>query len=469
MAVRATGPIQGDLLTLFQEGALGGLSDGQLLERFMSGRDYGAEAAFAALVQRHGSMVLRLCRTVLGDEHLAQDAAQAVFLVLARRAGSIRRRESIGGWLYGVSRRVAKKVRSAGARRREVEQRRAAMADRRDDPGEGRPLGTEIYEELDRLPERYRAPIVLCCLEGLTHEQAAQRLQCPIRTLQTRLTRGKGRLRERLTRRGLAPATPGVGLSLAAPTTLPAAWVEATVRAGMVFTTKRMAAGVVSAAVAGLAEGVLHTMLMKQLGYLAGAVLLLGGLAWGGGEFVQAKGPPRREGNPPAPSVPAQAQSKVEKKSDDAPRELAFDSGKMAGRRSIAGSGHAVKFEALDDGWTLTAVKIHGARYGYPQPPQEDFKVFLCDDQFKTIAEFPFPYSKFERREAKWVTLGVKPTAVPKAFIVCVGFNPEQTKGVYLSHDEEGSGHSLVGLPGSPSRPFDQGDWLIRAQIAPGK
>jgi RNA polymerase sigma-70 factor (ECF subfamily) len=153
------------------------------------------------------------------------------------------------------------------------------------------------------------------------------------------------------------------------------------------------------------------------------------------------------------------------------PRELALDDGHMTGRKSIAGGGQAVRFEAPaeGEGWMLTAVRIHGSRYGYPQPPREDFKIFLCDDQFRPIAEFAFPYSKFERGNAKWVSLDVKPTRVPKSFILGVGFNPTQTKGVYLSHDRQGSGRSLVGLPGEEFRPFDQGDWLIRAKVVPGK
>ncbi len=165
---------------------------------------------------------------------------------------------------------------------------------------------------------------------------------------------------------------------------------------------------------------------------------------------------------------PVVAQAKGDESKDDA-RELARDDGTMKGKKSIAGGGHAVRFEAPGKGWTLTAVKIHGSRYGYPRAPREDFKVFLCDEKFEPIAEFSFPYAKFERGESKWVTLEVKPTQLPKAFILGVNFDPTQTKGVYMSHDKEGSGHSLVGLPGERSRPFDQGDWLIRAKIVPAK
>jgi RNA polymerase sigma-70 factor (ECF subfamily) len=228
-------------------------------------------------------------------------------------------------------------------------------------------------------------------------------------------------------------------------------------------------------------------MFLKRLGLIAASVLVLGGFVAAGGlwarpEAAQTSAGPSRP-SAPAPAAPPQSstpergplradpvvvQTKADR-SDNGPRELALDDGKMKGRRSIAGGGHAVRFEAPGEGWMLTAVRIHGSRYGYPRPPREDFKVFLCDDKFQQIAEFPFTYAKFERGDAKWVTLEVKPTKVPKMFILGVNFDPTQTKGVYVSHDSEGSGRSVVGLPGEESRPFKQGDWLIRAKIVPGK
>ncbi len=115
------------LRTLYRVGVVGDLTDGQLLERFVAGRDESAEAGFAALVERHGPMVLRVCRQILGDAHDAEDAFQATFLVLARRAGSVRKRESVASWLYGIAQRVARRSQADAARRREHERRRAAM------------------------------------------------------------------------------------------------------------------------------------------------------------------------------------------------------------------------------------------------------------------------------------------------------------------------------------------------------
>ncbi len=148
-------------------------------------------------------------------------------------------------------------------------------------------------------------------------------------------------------------------------------------------------------------------------------------------------------------------------------KELALDDGKAAGKRSIAGSGHAVRFEAPDDASALVQVKVHGARYGLPRPPREDFVVFLCDDKFHKLAEFPFRYGNFERGDAKWVTLDVKRTKLPKVFYLGVDFDPAQTKGVFVSHDDQKSDRSVIGLPDDKPEPFTKGNWMIRAVVAP--
>ncbi len=302
------------------------------------------------------------------------------------------------------------------------------------------------------------------------------------------MLRGRARLRERLIRRGVVPSVVLAGATGSAPAALPTAWTVVTVRAGVAFhKSHAVAAGMVSAQTVALAEGVLRAMFLKKLGWVAVSLMILGGLAVGGGVWasqgVKQTVPDRVP--PPMPSPPISAelgtpargpepgdlavlQAQKDQK-DDSVRELSHDDGQMKGRKSIAGGGHAVRFEAPGEGWTLTAVRIHGSRYGYPQPPRELFRVFLCDEKFHQIAEFPFPYSKFERGEAEWITLPIKPTRVPRTFIVGVIFNPTQTKGVYVSHDKEGSGRSMVGLPGNEPRPFPQGDWLIRARLEPAK
>jgi HlyD family secretion protein len=200
------------LRTLFSVGAVRELSDGQLLERFATSRGEAAEMAFAELVERHGPMVLRVCRSLLVNLHDTQDAFQATFLVLVKKARSLWVRDSLGPWLHQVAYRTSKCVRASAARRRRHEARCAPPLDEyvtRDADD----LGSALHEEIERLPERFRAPLVLCDLEGCTHEQAARHLGWPVGTVKSRQSRGRQRLRERLTRRGLAPSA---GL-LAAP------------------------------------------------------------------------------------------------------------------------------------------------------------------------------------------------------------------------------------------------------------
>ena len=203
------------LSALFQSGTHAALSDVDLLEQFATrqGRnDATAELAFAALLARHGPMVLRVCRAVLGDRHEVEDAFQATFLVLAVRAGSIRRRDSVASWLHGVALRVAAQERSRTARRRRHEQMKAAItalstADTGRDPVLDNDLSRVIQQEIGRLPEKYRAVVVVCYLEGMTHEMAADLLGWPVGSVRSRLAWARDRLRTRLTRRGLATET----------------------------------------------------------------------------------------------------------------------------------------------------------------------------------------------------------------------------------------------------------------------
>ena len=158
---------------LFDVGVVGDLPDGQLLERFTTGHRESAELAFRVLVDRHGPMVSRICRRLLDDPNDAEDAFQATFLVLVRGARTIREQGSVAAWLHGVAVRVASRGRVESARRRRIERHGIRReTERNDDPGR-LDLASLIDEELTRLPEKYRAPIVLCYLEGLTHEGAA--------------------------------------------------------------------------------------------------------------------------------------------------------------------------------------------------------------------------------------------------------------------------------------------------------
>ena len=152
--------------------------------------------------------------------------------------------------------------------------------------------------------------------------------------------------------------------------------------------------------------------------------------------------------------------------------EIAVDDGASVGKKSIAGSGHAVVLEApggAGGGATLTAVKIFGSRYGTPQPPAEDFHVWLCDADGKQLEEFKFPYKLFTRGDPKWVTLKLpEPAELPKSgkFILCVAFNPERTKGVYVHYDKSAEGDNRTGVAGDLTQKFTQGDWMIRAVVS---
>ncbi len=151
------------------------------------------------------------------------------------------------------------------------------------------------------------------------------------------------------------------------------------------------------------------------------------------------------------------------------PVELKHDDNTSAGKRSIAGSGHLVRFAAPQGEWNLTSVRIFGSRYGYPQTPKY-FKLWVCDADLKPIAEFEYPYAKFERGDPQWVDFKTKPTVVSKEFYLCVGFNPQQTSGVYVHYDGEASGSSAVGLPeGDEPKEFQDGDWLIRPTLSPAE
>jgi RNA polymerase sigma factor (sigma-70 family) len=221
---------RGHLDVLFHVGALGGLSDARLLELFLR-REEAAEAAFTALVERHGPMVLRACRSVLLDPNDAHDAFQATFLVLVRKADRVRKRESVRSWLVGVALRVARRTRVDATKRRAREFQRAVRADRW---GEAvRPEGCpELLEEIGRLPERFRRPVVLCYLEGLSVEEAAQSLGCPRGTVLSRLARARERLRDQLARRGVSPAVLPMA-DLVRPAALSRSLIHTTVQAAL--------------------------------------------------------------------------------------------------------------------------------------------------------------------------------------------------------------------------------------------
>ncbi len=304
------------LQSVFDLGASGSLSDGELLARFLR-RESSSEPAFEALVYRHARMGLRVCRDVLGNSHEAQDAAQATFFILARKAGSIRQPEALASWLYGTARRIALRALRQSIRRRRHERRSAEIAQTKPTEPESSANWAELHEELAKLPDRYRDVIILCDLTGLTHEQAAGRLGCPPRTVETRLSRGRERLKGRLIRRGLAPSTALVGVAwgLEAQATPPMAWVASTALAGVTLAKGGgwAAARQVSTVAAEWARTYLKESIMFKLQWIIGSSLILG-LVWqqartqdpakgkpGRPDPQAAKAPPKKVADEPLP------------------------------------------------------------------------------------------------------------------------------------------------------------------------
>jgi RNA polymerase sigma factor (sigma-70 family) len=243
------------------------LSDGQLLERFIVCRD---EAAFTALVRRHGPMVLGVCRRVVGTFHDAEDAFQATFLVLVRRAASVRPREAVGNWLYGVAYRTALAARARISRHRRKEKQVQNMPERPAEPEPAWPdLQALLDRELNRLPDLYRLPVVLCALEGRSRREVARQLNIPEGTLSSRLAAGRQLLARRLARHGLALSGASVAALLAesgASASVPAALLASTTKAALLVAAgQTAAAGLVSAQVAALSEGVLRMMFVAKL------------------------------------------------------------------------------------------------------------------------------------------------------------------------------------------------------------
>jgi HlyD family secretion protein len=274
------------LRTLFNVGTIRELTDGQLLERFATGDGEVGELAFAALVERHGPMVLRVCRAVLVDPNDTQDAFQATFLVLVKKARGLWVRDSLGPWLHQVAYRTASCARLASARRHRHE-RCAAMLKQEARVEVHDDLARVLHEEIERLPERFRVPLVLCDLEGRSHEQAARHLGWPIGSVKSRQARGRERLRDRLRRRGLAPQAGVLAAAIrpdAASAVVSPALANSTLKAAIQFIAVRT---FVPGTASSLARGVLTSMSLTKWSKVASVALFLGATSSGVGLLAQ--------------------------------------------------------------------------------------------------------------------------------------------------------------------------------------
>jgi RNA polymerase sigma-70 factor (ECF subfamily) len=302
-------------------------SDAHLLDCFLARRD---ETAFEALVRRHGPMVLGVCRRVLRDDNDAEDAFQAAFLVLVRKAGSIRPRGLVGHWLYGVAYRTALEARGILARRRAKERQVSAMPEKAAAKADAEPDVRPIFdEELNRLPAKYRVPVVSCELEGRSRKEVAALLRIPEGTLSSRLAMARRMLAARLSRRGLGVSGATMTACLAeqaSAAAVPAPLVAATVKAATQFAAGAAAAAI-STNVLLVTEGVLKAMFLSKvktvtavfalMAILGGGIGLVGSGSWAGqagdGNSVQAKPADLKKGGGSA-KIEAVQNKDVEKK-----------------------------------------------------------------------------------------------------------------------------------------------------------
>ena len=287
------------LRDLFGEGTVVGLTDGQLLARYVDRQD---GPAFAALVARHGPMVLGACRAILKHEHDVEDAFQATFLVLARRAASVRDGDALAGWLHRVAYHAAVRVKVDVRRRleREIEFLAKVTSERKEaGPTALSEIQTIVHEEINRLPDQGRLAVVLCDLQGLTYEQAAYRLHCTVPALRCRLAKARKRLRDRLTRRGMAPGAQALGALMPSPAVaVPVAWTWSVVSTAT--------AGRASVIVASLSRLVIRSLFEVRL-VIASLALLVSAVAVSAGVF--AIGAIGHDEPKPAPRAPSSARA----------------------------------------------------------------------------------------------------------------------------------------------------------------
>jgi RNA polymerase sigma factor (sigma-70 family) len=283
----------------------GGLSDGVLLDRFVRQRD---EAAFEALFWRHGPMVLAVCRRLLPPAD-AEDAFQATFLILVRKAASIGRREAVGAWLYRVAYRVALRARTGARPVAELPSEGPAAAPD-EEAAAWRDLRPVLDEAIDSLPEKYRAPVVLCYLEGKTNQEAARELGCPKGTVAIRLKRARERLKQRLGRRGLVMPAALLGVLLASRARAEAVesvLAQTTLKAALGGAAGGTIAGAASPHAIALARGVLRAMFLRKMkltvAFLIALGVIVGGGIWWHDDPAQAA-PPQLNEEPAVRTAP---------------------------------------------------------------------------------------------------------------------------------------------------------------------
>jgi RNA polymerase sigma factor (sigma-70 family) len=434
--------------SLFEDGSAAGFSDRQLLERFTARGEPADEAAFAAIVSRHGPMVMGVCRQLLGDHHDAEDAFQAVFFVLARQARSIRDPDRLGFWLYGVALRTAQATRRRLGRHRRIEEQGAAGRP------EARPAmqaecaidrehAEALHREIQRLPEPFRLAVVSCYLQGLSPDEAAERLRWSGGTLRSRLVRAREKLRAGLARRGIALSATALTALLeprAARASVPPLLCDSTARAAIAFAAHTAAAGGAVAPAATLAQEVLKTMLIHKLRLVATAVLALAAIATGAGYLARSMAMKEESVKDPKPTAaPVAERPRPRAKADPAP----------AARMTVAGrvvdpDGKPVK-GALVDVVGASRTPWVGAR--------EDSSSFQALGQAETDADGRFQLET--TRTSSTRVSGLLAIAAAPGFGRGVGqLNPdaERPEVTIRLYPEEVRRVRLVELSGAPAR-----------------
>ncbi len=393
MARHLSGSSATYLSTLFDVGVCSGLTDSQLLERFTTHRGEAAELAFAALIDRHGPMVLRICRGILRDEHEAMDAFQATFLVLVRKRGSLWIRDSLGPWLHRVASRAAGRAKADAGRRRALERRTAANLPGEITDGDRDDLAAILHDEINRLPDRYRMSILLCDMEGRTCAEAARLMGCPVGTVASRLSRGRDKLRAKLGGRGVVLGVAALGGALsseAAGAVVPPALLNATARMAVSSVARGAAGGVITSGVLTLVRATLRAMLVTKL-KLTIAALLAAGMIAAGALFVSRQVPGHRprggpeEGAGLASLATGVGVPVVIQRADDRPREQRDGQGPaLKGKIVIFGEGkldapdiHQIRALDLDGGAPRTLAQFSGNAWSGRVSPDSRRIAFL--------------------------------------------------------------------------------------------
>jgi RNA polymerase sigma factor (sigma-70 family) len=410
MAVKNSGHPLLHLRALFNEGAIGALSDGQLLERFATGHGEPRELAFAALVERHGPFVLRVCRSVLRNGDAADDAFQATFLALARKAGSLSAQDSLAPWLHQAAYRAAIHDRSATIRRQSHERAAAALRPESMAPphlANDDNLEKIIHEEIDRLPGRFRVAVVLVDIEGRTHEQAARHLGCAVGTVKSRLARGRKRLRGRLVRRGVAPvlALAAASAGGAARAAVPTSLAESTV-------VYAATASAVPTSVAVITEGVLIFMFLRKVKLVMTAATIVAALAAGAVALAQSGIGRPKDGTVKPGSVgsPNWTYHILVSRNGEPPRKVAVVEIRDDTPIRVDAPGALILIEPKRQGVDPPEKAANGKTVSHPEPTYIEVRSVLWSAEKQTIprnrvVNYGLKYQDFDRLMAALTTV----------------------------------------------------------------